>query len=468
MADTRWVLVVASLPIALALLLGPSGVVKPCRAGTPEWIRAKGALDVVSAKMSAITSACLDGDDRDGGTCTLGSFVGSEAVVTARAAIERLMANRCFFGAREEGPSPEDAPGLALVTWWRAGGERWLRSFLELYRPSPNVVIPPDVRNVFDPDESSPLAILRCNEDDETCAGGDRWRNRLQKALDAQFVIERQHCGGGKPPESCTRVASTSDQEGRYSKWRECIDDRLRGGPALPLGRIRLPDQGWLVLRGRRGHYEFCDEVRAYSLRTGAAYVASSCSGLVLRKDGSVDGEGTDKNRRVNIVAGTLPLDELRSATLAIVMIPLVESDVHREALAVLVPRGIVPGWRAEMRGVAFTGCIWSSSGQTRLTWTYRLQDGRDTAGSLTWPDSAIEAEAVAANWLAALDERFEQACPPEKLAAEFLVWTRAPGVNRLDAPKGVSGVQEDLVSALVAWRPPPSCVGGAADGSNR
>jgi hypothetical protein len=59
-----------------------------------------------------------------------------------------------------------------------------------------------------------------------------------------------------------------------------------------------------IVIRGRRGHYDFCDELGAYDMETGAAYVAKSCSGLHLRTDGSVDFEGTNAARKAAVVAG--------------------------------------------------------------------------------------------------------------------------------------------------------------------
>lgn len=45
---------------------------------------------------------------------------------------------------------------------------------------------------------------------------------------------------------------------------------------------LRAPSHGWFILRGRRGHYRFSDEVRAYDLATGAAYVARSEAALAL------------------------------------------------------------------------------------------------------------------------------------------------------------------------------------------
>ena len=66
----------------------------------------------------------------------------------------------------------------------------------------------------------------------------------------------------------------------RYQKWHACIEELRPRQDALPLGRVRAPMRGFFVVRGRRGHYSFCDEIRAYDLASGAAYVASSCSGV--------------------------------------------------------------------------------------------------------------------------------------------------------------------------------------------
>ena len=34
--------------------------------------------------------------------------------------------------------------------------------------------------------------------------------------------------------------------------------------------------RGWLVIRGRRGHYDFCDELHAYDLDSGSMVPADS------------------------------------------------------------------------------------------------------------------------------------------------------------------------------------------------
>ena len=50
----------------------------------------------------------------------------------------------------------------------------------------------------------------------------------------------------------------------------------------LPIGRMAAPTRGWFIIRGRRGHHAFCDEVRVFDLSKGSVYGTQSCSGLAL------------------------------------------------------------------------------------------------------------------------------------------------------------------------------------------
>ncbi len=113
-------------------------------------------------------------------------------------------------------------------------------------------------------------------------------------------------------------------------------------GWALPLGRFRAPDRGWLVIRGRRGHYEFCDELRAYDVETGAAYVAKSCSGLHLRPGGSVDFEATNASRKAAVEAGRVDVANLREAVWMILLAPQAQEG-YLSADYFSLPKGMVP-----------------------------------------------------------------------------------------------------------------------------
>ena len=166
----------------------------------------------------------------------------------------------------------------------------------------------------------------------------------------------------------------------------------------------------------------------------------------------------------MKVVAGALPLEELRSAALAIVTISLVENDVLREALAVPLPGGTTPSW-SEEDGLHLRG-LWTrgSSARTWLSWTYRLTDGREMSGGLSWPDSSDIARAGRCELAGSVEKHLTEACPAERPTFDQITSTRRPSVNRIDDPKGVSSVEDDLFAALLAWQPAPGCTLGPRD----
>ena len=135
---------------------------------------------------------------------------------------------------------------------------------------------------------------------------------------------------------------------------------RLRGrgscGPPqslLPLGRFRAP-HGRLVPEGRRGHYTFCDELRACDLDSGAAYLDANRSALAFRADRSVDGVATERARRRERRQGTLPIDALREAAVAILLSSHMQDDAIPFGVSLAMPAGLDPELPAQrpMHGV--------------------------------------------------------------------------------------------------------------------
>src|SRR5262249_55557470 len=129
----------------------------------------------------------------------------------------------------------------------------------------------------------------------------------------------------------------------RFRVYRACVESSQRHQWAMPLGRFRSPDSGWLVIRGRRGHYEFCDELSAYDLATGSAYVAQSCTGLELGDGGSVDNAKVDAKRKIKVTIGNLPLDNLRELAFMMLLAPEVEHDLILDPHFSSVPAGVAP-----------------------------------------------------------------------------------------------------------------------------
>jgi hypothetical protein len=147
-----------------------------------------------------------------------------------------------------------------------------------------------------------------------------------------------------------------------------------------------------------------------------------------------------------------------------------VQQDVQMEAWRVPVPEGF-PVERRELikddgvEGGVVGGSFWGHSGQTVLRWSWFPPGGAEpVSGELTYPDSAAVEEDHADVLLEEAEDTLREGCPPVPVPPAVLDFTRAPAVNGRDAPGGVAKVQDVLVEALRAWRPPPRC-GPGADG---
>jgi hypothetical protein len=95
------------------------------------------------------------------------------------------------------------------------------------------------------------------------------------------------------------------------------------------------------VIHGRRGHYDFCDEIRAYDLATGAAYLAKRCDGLIRLWTG----EGCDPDAgRIQTQAGQVVRENLREAAWMLLLAPFAGEKAVRLAHHLYVPTGSRPG----------------------------------------------------------------------------------------------------------------------------
>lgn len=429
---------------ALALLVGLATparaqqelppLVSYCAPGGPE---ARAARDAVRALQGAI---------EDPG-------VSLEALAARYAALRE---GPCFAPASHFAPS--FGSRAALRVWWDEGGGEWLHHFARGHAPGSalEIVIPPEARPALSL-EASPrdhrLRSLLCSETDEACGRETAgWTLRAQAAFDAHAARERERARHAAlrvaeegDAEAATRATETSRfarcgelaREAptleRFPRWRECISEMRDSVSALPVGRVQAPARGWLVLRGRRGHYQFCDEIRAYDLATGAAYVASSCGGLVLGSGGSVQGDATDAGRTSGASAGGLPVDALREAAWMLLLGPEVDRH-HQPMRRVLLPIDVPSQYRSDVVGVMGRSSGWASSDQTRLRWAW--VDGRRilAAGMLTWPSSDAAAEDHAASLVRVVEAALAPGCAPAALPRGLALGPASDGVSPIDA----------------------------------
>jgi hypothetical protein len=218
---------------------------------------------------------------------------------------------------------------------------------------------------------------------------------------------------------------------------------------------LRAPDRGWLIVRGRRGHYTFSDEVRAYDLATGAAFVAASGSALVL--DGpqpGVDHARTEKNRSARAYAGRVAREHLRELAFALVTAPaVVRERAYPQAL--VVPDGVTFEIGSGARPIVDHSLReWRTSNHTTLEWTLAEGGAIVERGTLYYPSSSRAAEDQADSLLHAMEAGLVEGCTPAKLPKSLALGGKVR-VSSIDADAGaVDAVMSKLENALLALKP--------------
>jgi hypothetical protein len=374
--------------------------------------------------------------------------------------LRHLLDGPCFALARLEGRNWDIRSSLSLRSFWESGGEAWVENFLELdasQREGWVTWVPPTPRRALTlegaPDH--PLGPwLLCAERDEPC--GDETEPWARRARTYFELFDSSRRARESPPlcdpvAACATRALAAGVDEPYTEWRSCLEGTAPTQTALPLGRFRAPHEGWILVRGRRGHYRFCDEARAYDLATGATYVARSCSGLALRKDGSVDGAQTDATRTEQTQAGRVDVGLLREAAWMMALSNETQDDVLERGFSDAIPDGIEPAaGSGEGSGSA---SFWGSSSQTLLDWRWIARGKTVSSGTLTWPgDYNRAARDHAVKLLDIAEASFREGCAPAPLLPQGLEAPSAGGVSPLDASSGsLRAAGEHLSKALTA-----------------
>jgi hypothetical protein len=405
-------------------------VSRPCRPGTSAHDAAREAL------------AALDSDIRGLGPAA------DPATLEKR--LTALSEQVCFRIGGEL--TVKARSGLALRTWWEDGGHDAVASMLELAGKEPYVWVKPDVRRALTR-ETAPthrLAPLLCPAYDEHCGRDtDGWRLRAETALERE-ARARAAAGGGfretlddwkreRPPtsEDCPAYARKAPRRRRLAYYRQCLQATVQRSRVFPIGRVKKPTAGWLVVSGRRGHYDFCDELRAFDLATGSAYRVASCSGLALVSGGAVDHRATDAARTTERERGTLSLEEIREAAWMLLQLDEIERvPVLTQGIGQALPEGVPleDDGGGVMSGLGGMMSMSMSSAQTQLRW--RVTEGSRELGSgtITWPrDLNDEAEAYATELLDVAEHSFTPGCPPAAPPAALAGQLAHLSANHLD-----------------------------------
>lgn len=391
-------------------------VVRPCAKDTDDAKAAATQIDALDAKIDALAANAS------------GEAVGKE--------IESLLEGPCFGLVSAPYPFEFDS-GLAVKKWWLDGGKWWLENQLALGLPrdpaampgtTHHLVVPPTARKSLAADvhKKSPLLPLLCPADaalpdsKSTCGRETRgWMFRAEMAFSHAVEAKRSKfldlSPQPEPPptrEKCLADAKAAPAELAFSKYSECVHETAQRTDALPLGRYAAPTEGWIVLRGRRGHHGFCDEIRAYDLATGSAYIAKSCGGLVLMPGGSVNGPATSATRQSSALVGRLPIEPLREAALLIMLSETADHDAVLSAFGWFIPPEIAIQMPERRHGGLGMSGGWSS-GRTVMEASWVLGGRGQARAAVHWPDADEAAREHATELLAIAELGFVSGCAP-------------------------------------------------------
>jgi hypothetical protein len=414
-----------------------------CPTDGPEILAARGELTALDAAIEAL------GDLDD------------PAPFSTR--IDTLLESPCLALARQHAIPLLAESGLALRLWRERGGIAWLEDALEFAEGgSSQETFPPTmpITLSLETHPEHPLAPWLCGLHDEACAATTAgWRARGQQVMGrnehGRHVLlqldDLNRCEDEALEYLQHLDPSERDPAEPYKSWARCMFEAEGDNTEFPLGGLRAPEAGWLVVEGRRGHYSFCDELHAYELETGAAHVVRSCAGLEFSESGSVDEQAIADDRRLRIERGAVPRDNVRELAFML----LVADHVRHPS----IPQATTPAWgprRVERPttsnplGIAELA-EWGGSNQTALSWRFVPPTGPAIEGHLSWPPGYNRApKKHAAKLLVVVEEGIAPGCPPRALPATLPLSATLSGVSGIDAsPEALDDSHHMLVGAL-------------------
>ncbi|MDI1480103.1 hypothetical protein [Polyangium sp. y55x31] len=357
----------------------------------------------------------------------------------------------------------EAARAWAVAKWWDSGGQDFFKDALQHanavhFAPSIPRMIAPELLPTSDP-----MRAILCPSFSAVCdpvAEGtalDVGRELVRVGLLQERAHREDSADDGLgSPEACARSIRKEPPAERLARYTACVDKLVSQLPALPEARYRSP-QGWLVLRGRRGHYSFCDEARAYDLETGTAYIASRCGGLVLDAGGAVNQGATRGTGAMKTQVGTLSVDALRRLALALWLKDKLDKDARPYA-AFPLPAGVPMPDPDRSFGFGF-GSGWGHSGQTSIQ--FEINDGKSTvvSGTFVWPDAFSVGDQLADDLVVSAETTFREGCPRVALPAGLSPARTLGGVSGIDAsPDTLRKNADDLSAAFAELRKTKVC----------
>ena len=278
-----------------------------------------------------------------------------------RAELRALLAMPCFAAAAVDARVvPAFRSRLAAATWWSEGGGRWLEQFVGRRDFTDRWVFPPSERPSVardDLDRGDVLYDLACPADDPACGADTRpWLVRLRAGVEPVTPVA---------PRPTSPVTVPPDDRGEaFVHWHDSIASPETSSLALPVGTLRAPSRGWLVI-----HIDDV-ELIAIDLQHGGAHIAR-------RRERRPVG--------LDVVHGDVDLAVARE--LAWSMLMLARSDYeHRPVHDALLPEGLRPRFESPTRGGSVnitTHCGTAPHQPFELRWV----DSGEVRGTYLRPD---------------------------------------------------------------------------------
>lgn len=351
------------------------------------------------------------------------------------------------------------ARARSVASWWNDGGARFLGDALDNATMIRFANAIPVLLSAELLPKDDPLRAVLC----PTFAVCDPIAEGA--ALDVARELERTSlrqsapAGEGNEPtlQACVDAIGDHPPNERLARYADCARRLAPVSTTMPDAHYRSP-KGWLVLRGRRGHYTFCDEARAYDLETGSAYVASRCSGLVLGQGGSVDQDATRAAGAVKTQVGTVSVDALRRLALLLWVKDHVTRGLRRDAefpLPVNVPKPDP----THTFGFGSSNGGWRHSGQTHLSFGIVDAQGTLLSGHFLWPNAWEAADQAADDLVVSAEATLKEGCPTAALPRSLTPASALGGVSAIDAsPDALQKTADDLGVAFAALRKTKVC----------
>lgn len=332
---------------------------------------------------------------------------------------QALYAHECLKMGRRDVPwlELEVSTGIEARVHWALGLDMWFRTYLDSADGSDETVwLMPTRRDVVTPltRPEDPLAPWLCSDDVEDACNRAvaPWRGRAERYFELW-----SHTAHPEQPD-CRELAESASAHEAYGVWRTCEQASLPRQAAMPVGGVGPIEDGWILIWGRRGHYNYCDEVAALDLASGSHYRFADCAHRPEIAEFAKAAGARPKGLIVE--TSTLPPELLREFAWAAMSVPYVQRDVILEtALGRERPDGVAMLRTEAPMSLSGTGLAgWGSSGHTTLAWQWSRGSRNSPAhGELSWPDGLSNpADDHAVRLLALAEQRGVSGCAARKL----------------------------------------------------